>query len=313
MTQHTKSEFEEHWQKFYWRDYIADERVALCSLEAQGLWTRMLGYMFLSEQRGFLYLAGEAMSKQKAGKSLAKLCGIDEAKCLQLLDELDHNGVYSTCDHGTIYNRRMVREAELSRIRAAAGAMGGKAKDESKTQAKDKQNASKSLAKGLANCGLIQNPESGIRNPESGSEKQEAKKPEELTTLRGEPRVETQRDIAFDRFWQVYPKKRDKGHAEKAWKALKPNDELVEKILGAVEAAKGSSDWQRDFGKYIPYPATWLRGKRWEDDLQKHPLDGVVSEKTRASIDSGQRWLERKERESRERPQEVPAGNDNVG
>jgi hypothetical protein len=70
----------------------------------------------------------------------------------------------------------------------------------------------------------------------------------------------------FDQFWLAYPKKRGKGDAEKAWASICPNAELFAAILRALEFAKACSDWQRDGGKYIPYPATWLRRKGWEDE-----------------------------------------------
>jgi hypothetical protein len=74
-------------------------------------------------------------------------------------------------------------------------------------------------------------------------------------------------DEQFGRFWNVYPRKVAKGDAEKAWRKLNPPIETVEKMLKAIESAKASPDWQKDSGQFIPYPATWLNGKRWEDEL----------------------------------------------
>lgn len=70
----------------------------------------------------------------------------------------------------------------------------------------------------------------------------------------------------FETFWTNYPKKRSKGAAEKAWAKIKPNEQLTGEILSALERAKTSADWQKDGGQYIPYPATWLNAKGWEDD-----------------------------------------------
>lgn len=75
----------------------------------------------------------------------------------------------------------------------------------------------------------------------------------------------TQQNL-FDTFWTNYPKKRSKGQAEKAWAKIKPNEQLTGEILSALERAKTSADWQKDGGQYIPYPATWLNAKGWEDD-----------------------------------------------
>lgn len=69
----------------------------------------------------------------------------------------------------------------------------------------------------------------------------------------------------FPAFWQAYPKKRSKGDAEKAWKSLKPDKALQATIIAAVEQAKKRKDWVKDGGEFIPYPATWLRDRGWED------------------------------------------------
>ncbi len=69
----------------------------------------------------------------------------------------------------------------------------------------------------------------------------------------------------FDRFWSAYPKKAAKPNARKAFRKIKPDEALLERMLSALEVQKASRDWQRDAGQYIPYPATWLNGMRWED------------------------------------------------
>ncbi len=72
---------------------------------------------------------------------------------------------------------------------------------------------------------------------------------------------------AFDRFWSAYPKKREKGKAREVWKKLKPTSELTQRILAAVEQQRQSADWLKDGGKYIPYPAKWLKAEQWEDEI----------------------------------------------
>lgn len=73
-------------------------------------------------------------------------------------------------------------------------------------------------------------------------------------------------ESAFDRFWEAYPKKKSKEDALKAWTKLNPDEHLVEDILQAVLRAKTSAEWLKEGGQFIPYPGTWLRGKRWLDD-----------------------------------------------
>lgn len=73
-------------------------------------------------------------------------------------------------------------------------------------------------------------------------------------------------DAGFDRFWTEYPKKVAKADALKAWKKIKPSELLQDQILAAVSRAKTSVDWQKDGGQFVPYPASWLNAKRWEDE-----------------------------------------------
>lgn len=75
----------------------------------------------------------------------------------------------------------------------------------------------------------------------------------------------------FNQFWQAYPKRVGKGAAEKAWAKIKPDKDLFEKMIAAVEAAKKSRQWLRDQGQYIPNPSTWLNQQRWEDELDTIP------------------------------------------
>ena len=73
----------------------------------------------------------------------------------------------------------------------------------------------------------------------------------------------------FDEFWAQYPKKRSKGQAERAWVKIAPDDALFAQIIEGLERAKRSRDWIKEGGRYIPYPATWLNAKGWEDEYEE--------------------------------------------
>lgn len=92
---------------------------------------------------------------------------------------------------------------------------------------------------------------------ENGSEKRETgTRP---TGATGEP-------SGFDRFWAAYPRRVGKQDALKAWGQLNPDDALVDQIVAGVERWKTCEQWTKDDGKFICYPATFLRGRRWEED-----------------------------------------------
>ena len=84
----------------------------------------------------------------------------------------------------------------------------------------------------------------------------------------------TKNNEGFDKFWKAYPKKMNKADALKAWSKV---DVPVETILTAVEAQKKTSQWTKDNGQFIPYPATWLRGRRWENEVDEDPKNSPVS------------------------------------
>ena len=83
---------------------------------------------------------------------------------------------------------------------------------------------------------------------------------------------------SFDEFWKLYPKKVGKAQAEKAWKKLKVDEALFDTMKKAIECQKRSKQWMDK--QYIPYPSTWLNGRRWEDELEErtdlnYDADGI--------------------------------------
>ena len=70
----------------------------------------------------------------------------------------------------------------------------------------------------------------------------------------------------FESFWSSYPRHTAKQNALKAFAKLNPDDDLLSVMLQAIERQKKSSQWQGG-EQFIPHPATWLNGKRWEDDI----------------------------------------------
>lgn len=69
----------------------------------------------------------------------------------------------------------------------------------------------------------------------------------------------------FDTFWREYPKKTGKGDARKKF-ATALTKTSFQTLMNALEQVKLSPQWNRDAGRYIPNPATWLNQERWEDE-----------------------------------------------
>lgn len=106
---------------------------------------------------------------------------------------------------------------------------------------------------------------------ETEKSQKEEKKEEEKKEKISPPKAPQGAGEAFERFWQAYPRKVGRGAAEKSWGKLRPDADLAERILAAVERDKGTGQWTRDRGQFIPYPATWLNQRRWEDDPGSPP------------------------------------------
>lgn len=98
---------------------------------------------------------------------------------------------------------------------------------------------------------------------EPSSEKQTAPSEKKTPTQRKQELADM-----FDEFWKVYPKKKNKVAAKQAFFKLMPDRETFVTILKAVHIAIRSYDWRKDNGQYIPYPSSWLNGRRWEDEQQ---------------------------------------------
>lgn len=91
----------------------------------------------------------------------------------------------------------------------------------------------------------------------------------------------------FDRFWAAYPKKSAKSDAARAFHKLEVTEELLVRILAAIEKQAKGESWRKDGGQFIPYPATWLNGRRWEDEVTAGGNAGGVRASGRVFAEPG--------------------------
>lgn len=142
--------------------------------------------------------------------------------------------------------------------KSEAGAIGGASKPEEKS----KQTLSKTEANGneCASDKRIENREERIESiPPIPPTRGRKKTTQELP------------DADFDAFWALYPKKKSKGEAKKAWAQLKPSREIISAIMAKLPLLAASHDWTKEGGQYVPNPATWLRAEGWEDEVKDAP------------------------------------------
>ena len=104
-----------------------------------------------------------------------------------------------------------------------------------------------------------------------GDRKQHRKtSPETETKTNEEPKALDQcgsdGDPDFASFWAAYPRKIGKGQARKAWRAAVRGRRVEPKvIIATAERFRDTTRAARTEQRFIPHPATWLNGERYDD------------------------------------------------
>ena len=88
---------------------------------------------------------------------------------------------------------------------------------------------------------------------------------DEPSLNRQEPSTSKTAPIGFDVFYAAYPRKVGKQAASKAFAKAKAHA-IVADILADIDRRVSSGEWTAEKAQYIPHPATYLNGKRWEDE-----------------------------------------------
>ena len=117
----------------YVNDFLSDEKLMLCSAEATGVYIRLLCLMHKSEEYGQILLKQNFKQNDKQISNFACLLSRQmpfEFEVIErALTELSDFGVITITDD-TLFQKRMVKDGELSEKRANAGRKGVSAKAE---------------------------------------------------------------------------------------------------------------------------------------------------------------------------------------
>lgn len=164
------------------------------------------------------------------------------------------------CDENGYYNKRM--EEEILKRKSFC-----KSRRDNKTKSSTKAENSPVKAEGTpVEKAPVTNEDTPVKAEERVAKNEEkTKKPKEKNE--GEGQKEKERlSKDFLRFWSSYPKKVAKVYCQRIFLKLKPSTEQTEVMIRAVENQKRWEMWQREDGKYIPNPSTWLNQQRWLDE-----------------------------------------------
>jgi len=156
---------------------------------------------------------------------------------------------YFVAENDVISNVRLMSELHLintkRRVNAQHGALGGAAK------------ALKEKKLALANATV------SLQQPEPYLERERKNK---------------QKEFAFGVFWKVWPNKVARAGAEKAWRKLSEHDR---KSVLAKDCA-GFTEWRAANKTANPiHAASFLNGKRWEDETVNHSQQGNETDRWR--------------------------------
>jgi hypothetical protein len=141
---------------------------------------------------------------------------------------------------------------------------------EAQRRYREKKRDGKSDGHGDITSDVTMTPREEKRREEKNIEEKTPKPPPETTT-QDKPKsgsVQPKYTQEFQRFWTAYPNPKNKAEAFKAWQKLRPDEALILVVLQAIEKQKQTFEWKKNGGQFIPYPASWLNGRRWEDELR---------------------------------------------
>lgn len=230
----------------YVKDFRSDDKLARCSASSHGVYILLLCILHCEQEYGKIMLRQKERQNVSTIKNFADVFvrmmpfGADEIE-IALTELVDFDVIQ--IDGDTLYQKRMVKDGNISELRALAGKKGSIITN-SKHDFADAKRSAKPSAK------IQQNTASEI---EYANEDETVNK-----------------DSSFDVFWKAYPRKTAKEDARKAYAVLmkKKDAPTIDRLIESIEAHKRSEAWKKDDGQFIPHPATYIRQGRYDDEIK---------------------------------------------
>jgi hypothetical protein len=252
---------EKPYVKWYGRDWLGDSTLRMLEVSDRGVWIDMLCIMMSGEPYGHLAVNGVRMAEEQ----VARIIGLDVSTYKTHVKRLIALGVPSVTSDGVIYSRRLVKDHKKFQDGRKNGLKGGGNPALTGLNKDDSEPES-----------TIQNPEAkgGLKVPFIGDE-QNTYIGTESESKDDKPKSKQERD--FDEFWKIYPRKKAKDAAFRAWIKSKSKPDLTV-ILSSVKAQMKSVEWMKEGGRFIPYPATWINSGCWHDEVTAPASRYVVNQ-----------------------------------
>lgn len=270
--------------QFYPKDFMTDGNVVRMTLQERGAYITLL------------CLCWTDLSLPADMGSLARSCGVSTTAFTRLWPAL---APCFTVTEGRLMQPRIERERQKQEtyraLKAEAGRKGGRPKATSKQK---KAQVISSLSTIEAKESPPSSSSSSFSDLPSSSSVSDLQFAEEVMTLQPGsttiPRAHKPAlvgDERFRQFWLVYPNKKGKDDALKAWQKRNPSAALTELIVAAVVRQTQWADWTKDGGRFIPHPSTWLNRGSWDDEPTAVALS-LVSDIGRQNAANGEMALQ---------------------
>lgn len=115
----------------------------------------------------------------------------------------------------------------------------------------------------------------GIRDPikykENVNEKVEgninATKGGKVSSSKRNGHMSERQEEMFAAFWSLYPRKKEKEDARKAWTKAAIDEDTFAKIIEVLPSQ--AAEWARCDIKYVKYPARYINARKWQDELDR--------------------------------------------
>lgn len=261
--------------KFFVGDWLSEPSLRGVGFYAKGVWMDMMCMMTQGERYGYLcHGTGDTVKEDE----VAGLLGDEKEKVTEAVKLLKYRGVFSVDEKGAMYCRRLIRDNEEH--------MGYVTRSKESGAGRPPACVEGQVEKVLQGSGLVLAADvlQGMKEFYRGVDfrglvaeavaEHKAKPIADLAVWLKERAEAEQKNVGagkagkvdeeFEMFWKAYPRKVGKLAAGKAWEKANGRPG-VEVVLAAVEKQKGSEQWRKDGGQFIPHPATWLNQGRWSD------------------------------------------------
>lgn len=219
--------------QWYPKDILSSARVAELDLKEEGAYRRALDYCWLNG-----HLPNDA---GKLARIIGKMCTPKIAAAIIPLFEVNE------ADNSQLLHERLEEERKKQRDFAERQSVNGKLGGRPKKY--DNQQVDKIDGKGLGFSGETQT------KPKKSSSSASS------IAISISKEIDNRKRSLFNSFYEAYGKKLAKSDAEKAWMKID-----VEQMPGIIEKAREYSSSITD-PQFQPYPASWLNGRRWEDQI----------------------------------------------